>query len=136
MPRYDLAITHDWEYDGISSASSTSRPEPDHFSSSRLPMPGRVLEEYRSGDLDFAVLFDRLGVLSGIHRLQARPPRGPGRHRGLDKAPLGLTRRPCIWNSIPPTSHALHDHPFTAAQGIVLTSREMEPLGVPFVIGP
>jgi len=143
MPRYDLAITHDWEYDGdfvrLVDESARSR------SLTTLLVPpadaGRVLEEFRSGDLDFAVLFDRAsGSSPGFIALQALAvERGRDVIEGLDKlrwASDKATMHLEFHSAGIPTPYTIILPAFAVQQEIDLTSRELGPLGVPFVIKP
>jgi len=143
MPRYDLAITHDWEYDWdfvrLVDESARSR------SLTTLLVPpadaGRVLEEFRSGDLDFAVLFDRAsGSSPGFIALQALAvERGRDVIEGLDKlrwASDKATMHLEFHSAGIPTPYTIILPAFAVQQEIDLTSRELGPLGVPFVIKP
>jgi hypothetical protein len=143
MPRYDLVITHDWEFDGdfvrLVAGSARSR------SLTTLLVPpadaGRVLQDFRSGDLDFAVLFDRAsGSSPEFIALQALAvERGRDVIEGLDKlrwASDKATMHLEFHAADIPTPYTIILPAFAARQAIDLTPRELEPLGVPFVIKP
>jgi len=143
MSRYDLAITHDWEYDRdfvLLVAESARRRD---LSVLLIPPAEavRVLADFRAGPVDFGVLFDRAsGASPEFVALQALAlERGRDVIEGLDKV---------RWASDKATMHlellaaGIHT-PYTvilpayAAQpDIPLTPLKLAPLGVPFVIKP
>jgi hypothetical protein len=143
ITRYDLAITHDWEYDGdfvgLVAASARTRGLAAHL----IPPANaaRFLEEFRAGAVDFRVLLDRAsGAAPEFVALQALAvERGRDVIEGLDKI---------RWASDKATMH-LEFHSagirtpytvilpaFAAEPQIRLTPLDLAPLGVPFVIKP
>ncbi len=143
MPRYDLAITHDWEYDAdfvrLIAGSASSRG----LTTLLIPPAeaARVLEEFRSGALDFAVLLDRASGSSpefiGLQALAVE--RGRDVIEGLDKlrwASDKATMHLEFHSAGIPTPHTVILPAFAAEPRIDLTPRELEPLGVPFIIKP
>jgi len=143
VKRYDLAITHDWEYDrdfvrlveGAAGARGLA---------TLLVAPSdihAVLEDYRSGATDFRLLFDRASGASpefiGLQALAVE--------RGRDVLdPLDRIR----WASDKATMHLeLLSAGLAAPHTIILPSyaaqpetrvspADLAPLGVPFVIKP
>lgn len=143
MPRYDLAVTHDWEYDAdfVRLVAAAARDR----GLTVLPVPPaearRVLEDFRSGALDFGLLFDRAsGSSPEFIELQSLAlARGRDVLEALDKLRWASDKAtmhleflsagiPAPYTVILP-SQVAHPH-------ISLTPRDLAPLGVPFVIKP
>lgn len=141
--RYDLVLTHDWEYDRdfvrLVDASARTRGL-----ATLAVAPGdaaRVLGEFRSGNIDFAVLLDRAsGSSPEFIELQAL---AAGRGRDVieplekirwasDKATMHLE----FLSAGIPTPHTVILPAFAARPDIALTAADLAPLGVPFVIKP
>ena len=141
--RYDLALAFDWEYDGdfVRLIEEFSR----NRSLKTIAIPpaeaGRVLQAFRSGELDFRVLLDRASGASpdfvGLQALAAE--RGRDVIEGLEKL---------RWASDKATMHlefltaGIHT-PYTmilpsraTEPELALRPDELVPLGLPFVIKP
>jgi hypothetical protein len=141
--RYDLVITHDWEYDGdfvrLVEAAARTRSL-----AARLVAPGdagRALEEFRRGAMDFGVLLDRAsGSSPEFVELQALAvERGHDVIEPLarirwasDKATMHLE----FLSAGLATPHTVILPSFAAQPDIHIAPAEMAPLGVPFVIKP
>ena len=143
IARYDLAITHDWEYDRdfvrLVAESARSRGL-----DTVLIAPAdarRVLEDFRSGALDFRVLLDRAsGSSPEFVELQALALQG-GRDviDGLDKIRWASDKATMHLEFLSAginTPHTVILPAYAAQPDIRLTARELAPLGVPFVIKP
>lgn len=143
IARYDLAITHDWEYDRdfvrLVAESARSRGL-----DTVLIAPAdarRVLEDFRSGAMDFVVLLDRAsGSSPEFVELQALALRG-GRDviDGLDKIRWASDKATMHLEFLSAginTPHTVILPAYAAQPDIRLTARELAPLGVPFVIKP
>jgi hypothetical protein len=141
--RYDLALTFDWEYDRdfIRRVEDAARGRGLETVVVPPADAGRVLEAFRSGELDFRILLDRAsGASPEFVALQALAV-----EKGRDVIePLEKLR----WASDKATMHlefltaGIHT-PHTVilpAQAtrpdIVLKPEDLAPLGVPFVIKP
>ncbi|MGZ5497852.1 MAG: hypothetical protein ACXWHI_03950 [Candidatus Aminicenantales bacterium] len=143
IARYDLAITHDWEYDRdfvrLVAGSARSRGL-----DTVLIAPAdarRFLEDFRSGALDFRVLLDRAsGSSPEFVELQALALQGErdvidGLDKirwASDKATMHLEFLSAGIN----TPHTVILPAYAAQPDIRLTALELAPLGVPFVIKP
>jgi hypothetical protein len=143
MPRYDLAITHDWEFDKdfVRLVAESARPR--GLTTLLIPPAdaARVLEDFRSGALDFTVLFDRAsGASQEFITLQALAvERGRDVIEGLDKLRWASDKATMHLEFLSAgilTPHTVILPAFAAQPLIELTPRELEPLGVPFVIKP
>ncbi len=143
IARYDLAITHDWEYDRdfvrLVAGSARSRGL-----DTVLIAPAdarRALEDFRSGALDFRVLLDRAsGSSPEFVELQALALQG-GRDviDGLDKIRWASDKATMHLEFLSAginTPHTVILPAYAAQPDILLTARELAPLGVPFVIKP
>src|SRR5512140_1489846 len=141
--RYDLAITHDWEYDrdfvGLVAGSARSRSldtlivAPDEIR--------RVLDDFRSEAVDFGVLLDRAsGSSPEFVELQALAlGRGRDVIEGLDKlrwASDKATMHLEFLSAGIQTPHTVILPAVAVQPDIPLTPRDLAPLGVPFVIKP
>lgn len=143
IARYDLAITHDWEYDRdfvrLVAESARSRGL-----DTVLIAPGdarRFLEDFRSGALDFRVLLDRAsGSSPEFVELQALAlQRGRDVIDGLDKIRWASDKATMHLEFLSAginTPHTVILPAYVAQPDIRLTARELAPLGVPFVIKP
>jgi hypothetical protein len=143
IARYDLAITHDWEYDRdfvrLVAESARSR-----VLDTLLVAPAdarRVLEDFRSGAIDFSVLLDRAsGSSPEFVELQALAlQRCRDVIEGLDKIRWASDKATMHLEFLSAGLHTPHTVilPAYAAQpDIRLTAHELAPLGVPFVIKP
>jgi hypothetical protein len=143
IARYHLAITHDWEYDRefvhLVAESARSRGL-----DALLVAPAdarRVLEDFRSGAIDFGVLLDRAsGSSPEFVELQALAlQRGRDVIEGLDKirwASDKATMHLEFLSAGLQTPHTVILPAYAAHPDFPLTSRELAPLGVPFVIKP
>jgi hypothetical protein len=141
--RYDLAITFDWEYDRdfIRLVEESSRNRGLRTITIAPAEAARVVEAFRSGDLDFRVLLDRAsGSSPDFISLQALAVEmGRDVIEGLDKL---------RWASDKATMHLeLLTAGIRIPYTVILPSHETEPelalrpedlapLGVPFVIKP
>ncbi|HOW86620.1 MAG TPA: hypothetical protein P5119_12220 [Candidatus Aminicenantes bacterium] len=143
MTRYDLAVTHDWEYDadfvGLIAAAARAR------GLSTLLVPpgeaGRVLDDFRSGALDFGLLVDRAsGASPEFVELQALAlSRGRDVLEGLDKlrwASDKATMHLEFLSAGIPAPYTLILPSYAARPHLALTPRDLAPLGAPFVIKP
>ncbi len=141
--RYDLVITHDWEYDRdfvrLVEGSARARSL-----STLLVAPaeaGRALGDFRSGAIDFGLLFDRAsGSSPEFIELQALAvERGRDVLEPLDKIRWASDKATMHLEFLSAGIHTPHTLilPSYAAQAEVpLTSADLAPLGVPFVIKP
>jgi len=141
--RYDLAITFDWEYDKdfIRLVEESSRNRGLRTITIAPAEAARVVEAFRSGDLDFRVLLDRAsGSSPDFISLQALAVEmGRDVIEGLDKL---------RWASDKATMHLeLLTAGIRIPYTVILPSHETEPelalrpedlapLGVPFVVKP
>jgi len=143
VTRYDLAVTHDWEYDRdfVRLVDGSARAR----GLSVLLVPpaeaGRVLGEFRAGAVDFAVLLDRgSGSSPDFTALQALAlERGRDVIEGLDKlrwASDKATMHLEFLSAGLQTPHTVILPAFAAQPEIHLAPGELAPLGVPFVIKP
>lgn len=143
IARYDLAITHDWEYDRdfVRMVAGSAR---NRGLDTLLVAPAearRILEDFRSGAVDFGVLLDRAsGSSPEFVELQALAlQRGRDVIEGLDKirwASDKATMHLEFLSAGIETPHTVILPAFAAQPEIPLTPRELAPLGVPFVIKP
>ena len=141
--RYDLAITHDWEYDRdfVRLVDEAARAR---GLASLIVGPGdaaRVLEDFRAGAADFGILLDRAsGSSPEFISLQALAvERGRDVIEPLDKlrwASDKATMHLEFLSAGLPTPHTLILPAFAAQPDVAVTSAELAPLGVPFVIKP
>jgi len=141
--RYDLAITHDWEYDRdfVRLVDGAARAR---GLASLVVGPGdaaSVLEDLRSGAADFGVLLDRAsGSSPEFIALQALAvERGRDVIEPLDKlrwASDKATMHLEFLSAGVPTPHTVILPAFAAQPDLVLAAAELAPLGVPFVIKP
>ncbi len=143
MARYDLAITHDWEYDRdfvrLVEGSARSRGL-----DTLLVAPAdvrRVLDDFRSGALDFGVLLDRAsGSSPEFVELQALAlERGRDVVEGLDKIRWASDKATMHLEFLSAGIHTPHTvilPAFAAQPDISLAHRDLAPLGTPFVIKP
>jgi hypothetical protein len=141
--RYDLVITHDWEYDRdfvrLVDASARARSL-----ASLLVPPGdaaRILGDLRSGALDLRVLLDRAsGSSPEFIELQALAvERGRDVIEPLDKirwASDKATMHLEFLSAGLPTPHTVILPSFAAQPDIRIAPADLAPLGVPFVIKP
>jgi hypothetical protein len=143
VSRYDLAVTHDWEYDSDFVRLVEEAARARRLTTLLIPPAeaARALGEFRAGALDFGLLLDRgAGASPDFVALQAL-----ARERGRDVVDgLDLLR----WASDKATMHlellsAGVRTPYTrilpafAVQpAIPLTAGDLAPLGTPFVIKP
>ncbi len=143
MSRYDLAVTHDWEYDADFVRLVEEAARARGLTTLLIPPAEitRALGEFRAGAIDFNVLLDRgAGASPEFVALQAL-----ARERGRDVID-GLDQ--IRWASDKATMHlellsAGVRTPYTqilpafAVQpSIPLTAGDLAPLGAPFVIKP
>ena len=143
MSRYDLAVTHDWEYDADFVRLVEEAARSRGLKTLLIPPAEveRALREFRAGAIDFGVLLDRgAGASPEFVALQAL-----ARERGRDVVD-GLDQ--LRWASDKATMHlellsAGVRTPYTqilpafAVQPeIPLTAGDLAPLGAPFVIKP
>ncbi len=143
ITRYDLVITHDWEYDadfvGLVAASARNRG----LSALLVPPADavRFLEEFRAGSVDFRVLLDRAsGASAEFVALQALAiERGRDVIEGLDKIRWASDKATMHLEFLSAGIHTPYTvilPAFAAQPQIHLTPLELAPLGVPFVIKP
>jgi len=143
MPRYDLAITHDWEYDAdfvrLVAAAARARG----LTALLIPPPAaaRLLEEFRSGAVDFGVLLDRAsGSSPDFVALQALAlDRGRDVIEGLDKLRWASDKATMHLEFLSAGLHTPHTvilPAFASQPEIPLPPGELAPLGVPFIIKP
>lgn len=141
--RYDLVITHDWEYDrdfvrlveGAAGARTLSV---------LLVAPAeaaRVLGDFRSGAIDFGLLFDRAsGSSPEFIELQALAvERGRDVLEPLDKVRWASDKATMHLEFLSAgvhTPHTLILPSFVSQPEVPLTPTDLAPLGVPFVIKP
>jgi hypothetical protein len=143
VSRYDLAVTHDWEYDADFVRLVEEAARARGLTTLLIPPAevARTLADFRSGGLDFGMLLDRgAGASPEFVALQAL-----ARERGRDVVD-GLDQ--LRWASDKATMHlellsAGVRTPYTrilpafAVQpAIPLTAGDLAPLGTPFVIKP
>jgi hypothetical protein len=143
VSRYDLAVTHDWEYDADFVRLVEEAARARGLKTLLIPPAEveRALREFRAGAIDFGVLLDRgAGASPEFVALQAL-----ARERGRDVVD-GLDQ--LRWASDKATMHlellsAGVRTPYTqilpafAVQPeIPLTAGDLAPLGAPFVIKP
>ena len=143
MSRYDLAITYDWEYDRdfVRLAAESARGR---ALGSLIISPAdsaRVLESFRSDELDFRVLLDRAsGASPEFVALQALAvERGRDVIEGLDKlrwASDKATMHLEFLSAGIQTPHTVILPAFAAQPHVTLTAWDLAPLGVPFVVKP
>jgi len=141
--RYDLAVTLDWEFDRdfVQLVAGSARTR----GLSVLIVPpaeaGRVLEEFRAGTVDFAVLLDRgSGSSPEFTALQALAlERGRDVIEGLDKLRWASDKATMHLEFLSAglrTPHTVILPSFASQPEIRLSPDELAPLGVPFVIKP
>ena len=143
VTRYDLAITHDWEFDGDFVRLVAAAAQTRGLAALLVPpaAAARVLEEFRSGAVDFGVLLDRasgsspefiaLQALAAERRRDVIEPLDKLRWAS-DKATMHLE----FLSAGLDTPHTVILPSFAAQPEIPLTPAELAPLGVPFVIKP
>lgn len=141
--RYDLALAYDWEFDRdfvrLVEASARGR------GLAALAVPpaaaGRVLQDFRAGELDFRVLVDRAsGASPDFIALQAlAAERGRDVVESLakvrwasDKATMHLE----FLTAGIPTPHSVIIPSFDEQPEFVPAPEDLAPLGVPFVVKP
>jgi hypothetical protein len=141
--RYDLVITHDWEYDRdfvrLVAASAQARSL-----ATLLVAPGesgRALEAFRAGGLDLGVLLDRAsGSSPEFIELQALAvERGRDVIEPLDKVRWASDKATMHLEFLTaglPTPHTVILPSVAAQADIRVSSADLAPLGVPFVIKP
>ena len=141
--RYDLALTYDWEYDRdfIRLVEESARGR----GLTTLTVPpddaGRVLEAFRSGELDFRVLLDRAsGASPEFVALQAlAAEKGRDVIEGLDKIRWASDKATMHLEFIAGGIHTPHTVilPSHAAEpDVTFRPEALAPLGAPFVIKP
>jgi hypothetical protein len=143
VSRYDLAVTHDWEYDAafVRLVAEAAR---DRGLTSLLVPPAearRTLEEFRAGEVDFQVLLDRAsGSSPEFAEMQALAlERGRDVIDGLEKIRWASDKATMHLEFIAAgihTPHTLILPSFAAEPHLRLTHASLDPLGVPFVIKP
>jgi hypothetical protein len=143
VSRYDLAVTHDWEYDAafVRLVAEAAR---DRGLTSLLVPPSearRTLEEFRAGGLDFQVLLDRAsGSSPEFAEMQALAlERGRDVIDGLEKIRWASDKATMHLEFIAAgiqTPHTLILPSFAAEPHLRLTPVSLDPLGCPFVIKP
>jgi hypothetical protein len=143
LKRYDLVITHDWEYDRdfvhlVEGAAGTRG-----LSTLLVAPPDvrAVLEDFRSGATDFRLLFDRAaGASPEFIELQALAvERGRDVLDPLDRirwASDKATMHLELLSAGLATPHTVILPPYAAQPGMSISPVELAPLGVPFVIKP
>lgn len=143
MPRYDLAVTYDWEYDAdfVRLVAAAARSRGLGVLLVRPAEAGRVLADFRSGALDFGLLVDRAsGSSPEFIELQALAlARGRDVLEGLDKlrwASDKATMHLEFLSAGIPAPYTVILPSYAAQAQIALTARDLAPLGVPFVIKP
>jgi hypothetical protein len=141
--RYDLAVTHDWEYDADFVRLVADAARTRGLTTIVVPPAdiARVLEEFRAGAVDFAVLLDRASGASPEFIAFQALARERGREviDGLDllrwasdKATMHLE----LLSAGVHTPYTLILPAFANEPEIPLTTDDLAPLGVPFVIKP
>lgn len=143
MPRYDLAVTYDWEYDAdfVRLVASAARNRGLSVLLVRPAEAARALADYRSGALDFNLLVDRAsGSSPEFVELQALAlARGRDVLEGLDKlrwASDKATMHLEFLSAGIPAPYTVILPSYAAQPHIVLAPRDLAPLGLPFVIKP
>jgi hypothetical protein len=143
MPRYDLVITHDWEYDAdfVRLVAGAGRARGLSVLVVAPAEAGRVLEDFRSGALDLGLLFDRgSGSSPEFIELQALAlARGRDVLEGLDKlrwASDKATMHLEFLSAGLPAPYTVILPSYASRPHLSLTAGDLEPLGVPFVIKP
>jgi hypothetical protein len=143
MSRYDLAITHDWEYDAdfVRLVAESARNRGLTALLIPLAAAASVLENFRSGAVDFGILLDRAsGVSAEFVALQALAlERGRDVIESLNKIRWASDKATMHLEFLSAGIHTPHTvilPAFAAQPHIHLTPLELAPLGVPFVIKP
>jgi hypothetical protein len=143
VSRYDLAVTHDWEYDEdfVRLVAEASQSRGLAVLLVAPPDARRALEEFRAGDLDFAILLDRAsGSSPEFVELQALAvEKGRDVIDGLDKIRWASDKATMHLELIAAGIHAPHTlilPSFAAVPHPPLAPADLEPLGLPFVIKP
>jgi len=143
MSRYDLALTFDWEYDGdfIRLVEESSRGHGLRTITIPPADAGRVLQAFRSGELDFRVLLDRAsGSSADFISLQAlAAERGRDVIESLEKLRWASDKATMHLEFLTAGIHTpytviLPSH--TTMPELALKPEELVPLGLPFVIKP
>jgi hypothetical protein len=141
--RYDLVITHDWEYDRdfvrLVDEAAKARSL-----ATRLVAPAdsaRVLGEFRSGAIDFGLLLDRAsGSSPEFIELQALAvERGRDVIEPLDKIRWASDKATMHLEFLSgglPAPHTVILPAFAVQPDIRISAADLAPLGVPFVIKP
>lgn len=143
MKRIDLVITHDWEYDRdfVRLVDEAARLR----GLTTLVVPPaearRVLEDVRSGAIEFGLLFDRAsGASPEFIELQALAvERGCGVLEPLDRirwASDKATMHLEFLSAGLPTPHTVILPAYAAQPEIRISAADLGPLGAPFVIKP
>jgi hypothetical protein len=142
-PRCDLALTYDWEFDRdfIRLVEESARRRGLTTLTVLPDDAGRVLEAFRSGELDFRVLLDRAsGTSPDFVALQALAvEKGRDVIEGLDKIRWASDKATMHLEFIAGGIHTPHTVilPSHAAEpDITLWPEALAPLGAPFVIKP
>ncbi len=143
MPRYDLAITHDWEYDAdfVRLVAEAARARGLTVLLVAPAEAGRVLRDFRSGALDFGLLFDRgSGSSPEFVELQALAlARGRDVLEGLDKLRWASDKATMHLEFLAaglPAPYTIILPSYASRPHLAVTAQELAPLGAPFVIKP
>jgi hypothetical protein len=142
-PGYDLAITHDWEFDAdfVRLVTDAARGRGLSVLAVGPAEASRTLEDFRSGALDFAVLLDRAsGSSPEFIALQALAvERGRDVIEPLDRlrwASDKATMHLEFLSAGLQTPHTIILPSFASRPDLRLTPADLAPLGAPFVIKP
>ena len=143
MFRYDLAVTHDWEYDADFVRVVAEAARGRGLACLLVPSADarRVLEEFKAGQVDFQVLLDRAsGSSPEFVELQALAlERGRDVIDGLDRIRWASDKATMHLEFIAAgihTPYTLILPSFAAEPRLDLDPAALAPLGVPFVIKP
>lgn len=143
MSRYDLAVTHDWEYDADFVRLVEEAARARGLSTLLIPPAeaARALREFRAGAIDFGVLLDRgAGASPEFVALQALArERGRDVVDGLDQlrwASDKATMHLELLSAGVRTPYTLILPAFAVQPAIPLAAAGLAPLGAPFVIKP
>jgi hypothetical protein len=143
VSRYDLAVTYDWEYDADFVRLLDEAARSRGLATLLVPPAdvARVLQDVRTGEVQFGVLLDRAsGASPDFVALQALArDRGWDVIDGLDKLRWASDKATMHLELIAAgvrTPHTVILPAFAAQPDILLAPGDLSPLGVPFVIKP
>lgn len=141
--RYDLVIAYDWEYDAdfVRLVEEAARARGLATLIVRPAEAGRVLEAFRAGEIELAVLLDRaLGASPEFVGLQAlAAERGRDVVERLDKVRWASDKATMHLEFLTagiPAPHTVILPAFAVEPDVALTPEMLAPLGVPFVVKP